>query len=146
MAYIHSVFTQCLIFRCKHQDLFFTVTSSRCLLKMCDNHVISCCSMIGAEFAAASIVVTFSVLLGLTTPLQLLVIALVECVCYSVAESLNLQLLQAQDPGGSVQIHVFATYFGLTVSVLLNRRRGKTVAVANNSSTHLTNIMVMLGE
>ena len=102
--------------------------------------------MIGAEFAAASIVVTFSVLLGLTTPLQLLVIALVECVCYSVAESLNLQLLQAQDPGGSVQIHVFATYFGLTVSVLLNRRRGKTVAVANNSSTHLTNIMVMLGE
>lgn len=102
--------------------------------------------MIGGEFTAAAVVVTFSILLGQTSPLQLLVIALIECVCYSANESLNLQLLQAQDPGGSMQIHLFGTYYGLTVGVLLYRRRTKSAVFVNNTPSYFTNIFVMIGE
>ena len=102
--------------------------------------------MIGGEFTAASVVITFSVLLGHTSPLQLLVIALIECVCYSANELLNVQLLQAQDPGGSMQIHLFGTYYGLTVSVLLYRRRTKSAVFVDNTPSYFTNIFVMIGE
>ena len=95
---------------------------------------------------ATSVIITFSILLGRTSPLQLLVIALIECVCYSANESLNLQLLQAQDPGGSVQIHMFGTYYGLTVALLLYRRRNNSAVFVNNTPSYLTNIFVMIGE
>ena len=102
--------------------------------------------MIGADFAAAPVIITLSILLGHANPLQLLVIALLECVCYSANESLNVQLLQAQDPGGSIQIHMFGTYYGLTVSLLLYRRRKRSAVFVNNSPSYLTNIFVMIGE
>ena len=95
---------------------------------------------------ATSVIITFSILLGRTSPLQLLVIALIECVCYSANESLNHQLLQAQDPGGSVQIHMFGTYYGLTVALLLYRRRNNSAVFVNNTPSYLTNIFVMIGE
>lgn len=100
--------------------------------------------MIGGEFAAASVVVTFGILLGRTSPLQLLVITLIECVCYSANESLNVQLLQAQDPGGSIQIHVFGTYYGLTVALLLYKKRSSSGG--NNGPSHLSDMLVMIGE
>ena len=101
--------------------------------------------MIGGEFAATAIVVSFGAVLGRTTPLHLLAITLIGCVCYSANESLNIQLLQAQDPGGSMQIHVFGTYYGLTVALLLYRKRTGIVAV-DNSHSYLTDMLVMIGE
>ena len=101
--------------------------------------------MIGGEFAATVIVITFGVVLGRTTSLHLLVITLIGCVCYSANESLNVQLLQAQDPGGSMQIHVFGTYYGLTIALLLYRKRTGIVAV-DNSHSYLTDMLVMIGE
>ena len=105
------------------------------------------CSMLGADFSAASVVVTFGILLGRVSPLQLLVVSLVECVFYSANEALNLHVLQAQDPGGSLQIHVFGTYFGLFTALTLYKGWGtEDPPKYPPDPSYVSNMFAMIGE
>ena len=79
-------------------------------------------SLIDADFAAATVLITFGAVLGRISPAQLLVIAVVECLCYSGNTAFNAYVLSAADVGGSMVIHTFGAYFGLAASfVLLGR-------------------------
>merc|ERR1719161_989928 len=78
-------------------------------------------SLIRADFVAGSVLITFGALLGKATPLQLLVVGLVECVIQGASEVVGAAELGAVDMGGSIFVHAFGAYFGLACSWAMAR-------------------------
>ncbi|KAM4563166.1 rh50-like protein [Odontesthes bonariensis] len=78
-------------------------------------------NLINAEFACAVVLISFGAVLGKTSPLQLLVMALLEVPMFAVTEWAVLKYLKINDAGGSILIHLFACYFGLGVTFVLYR-------------------------
>ncbi|GAB1603227.1 ammonium transporter Rh type B-like [Argonauta hians] len=75
--------------------------------------------MLGSDFSAAAVLITFGALLGKVSLLQLVVLALIEIVLFVVNEYIGLELLHTVDVGGSMFVHAFGAYFGLAVSRVL---------------------------
>ncbi|XP_020637330.3 ammonium transporter Rh type C [Pogona vitticeps] len=78
-------------------------------------------SMIGADFCVGSVCIAFGALLGKVSPVQLLIMTLFQVTLFSVNEYILLDLLHVKDAGGSMTIHTFGAYFGLTVTAVLYR-------------------------
>lgn len=104
-----------------------------------------------ADLASASVLISFGAVLGVATPLQLVVMALCEVAVFATNEHLGLSVLQVSDVGASMLVHVFGAYFGLAVSyVILNRRRGvgasMTVNTANEGASYTSDLFAMIGK
>ncbi|XP_036387685.1 ammonium transporter Rh type B-like [Megalops cyprinoides] len=78
-------------------------------------------NLINAEFACAVVLISFGAVLGKTSPVQLLVMALLEVPVFSITEWVVLKYIKINDAGGSILIHLFAAYFGLAVTFVLYR-------------------------
>uniref|UniRef100_A0A8C5EXK7 Rh family B glycoprotein n=1 Tax=Gopherus evgoodei TaxID=1825980 RepID=A0A8C5EXK7_9SAUR len=75
-------------------------------------------SMINADFCSGAVLISFGAVLGKTSPIQLLLMALFEVTLFGINEYI---LLSAKDAGDSMTIHTFGAYFGLMVSRVLYR-------------------------
>ncbi|XP_041037645.1 ammonium transporter Rh type B-A-like isoform X1 [Carcharodon carcharias] len=78
-------------------------------------------SMINADFCTGSVLISFGALLGKTSPIQLLIMTVFESALFSINEFILLSLLEIKDAGGSMTIHTFGAYFGLTIARILYR-------------------------
>jgi len=100
-------------------------------------------SLVGADFAAAAVLITMGAVLGRASPFQLIIIAFFELMFYSANEALNIHILQAADVGGSMLIHTFGAYFGLAVSIMLYKR--KATDHPRNSTVYHSDLFSMIG-
>lgn len=101
-------------------------------------------SMIGGDFAAGMVLITYGVVLGTVTPSQLLGISFFAIPFYTLNEELSLEFAVA-DLGGSMVIHMFGAYFGLACSIAL---RSKAISGRNthdNSSVYHSDMFAMIG-
>ena len=81
---------------------------------------VSIATLIDAEFAAATLMITFGAIIGRASPLQMVYVALSQSVFYAVNKVVFvLGSVSAEDVGGSMTIHMFGAYFGLAVSKAL---------------------------
>ncbi|XP_035710365.1 ammonium transporter Rh type A-like [Folsomia candida] len=87
-------------------------------------------SLIYGDFAAAVVLISYGVVIGVASPLQLVFMTFAEILFYIVNKYIGAMIFQAVDTGGSIFVHVFAAYFGLGVS------RGMR-SVADINTTHL---------
>lgn len=73
-----------------------------------------------ADFAVAAILISFGAVLGVASPVQLLVMATFEVVAYNLSfyVTAGLKLI---DVGGSIVIHAFGAYFGLAVALVMGK-------------------------
>lgn len=78
-------------------------------------------NLLNAEFACAVVLISFGAVIGKTSPVQLLVMALLEIPMFAVVEWAVLKYIRINDAGGSILIHLFACYFGLGVTFVLYR-------------------------
>ncbi|XP_057702590.1 ammonium transporter Rh type B-like [Corythoichthys intestinalis] len=78
-------------------------------------------NLLYAEFACAVVLISFGAVLGKVSPVQLLVMALLEIPVFAVTEWAVLKYVRINDAGGSILIHLFACYFGLGVTFALYR-------------------------
>ncbi|XP_059501422.1 ammonium transporter Rh type A isoform X2 [Stegostoma tigrinum] len=78
-------------------------------------------SLINADFSTATALISFGAVLGKTSPIQLLIMTLLEITIFACNEHLVTSVLQAKDVGASMTIHAFGAYFGLAVSRVLYR-------------------------
>jgi len=84
-------------------------------------------SMISADFATAAVLISFGVVLGVTTPLQLMVMTILETIIFVVNEVVGRNYIGAVDAGDTIFVHVFGAYFGLAVMrVLYNPGHSKS--------------------
>ncbi|NWI62782.1 RHBGA protein, partial [Todus mexicanus] len=76
-------------------------------------------SLLTAEFAAVTVLISVGAVLGRTSLCQLLVVAACEVPVYLASEWVIITHLGVLDVGGTITIHVFSCYFGLGVSKAL---------------------------
>ncbi|XP_015769285.1 PREDICTED: ammonium transporter Rh type A-like isoform X1 [Acropora digitifera] len=79
-------------------------------------------TLVTAEFAAATVLITYGAVLGKVSRLQLLVIGILEVVFYAINELVAIEFLKFSDAGGSILIHTFGAYFGLALSRVLHNK------------------------
>ena len=70
---------------------------------------------------AAAVLISFGVLLGKANPLQLLIMGIIESIVVVLNCYLGYEVMGVKDVGGSIFIHTFGAYFGLTVSFCLQK-------------------------
>ena len=85
-------------------------------------------SLIESLYAVAAVLISFGGVIGKLSPLQLLVLTIVELLFYSINNQIFLVgVLKLVDVGGTVIIHMFGAYFGLAVAYVIGNPN-KTVA------------------
>lgn len=76
--------------------------------------------MVTADFATATVLISFGAVLGKTSPTQLLVMAILEVLFAQLNEYIGVDKLHVRDLGESMFIHMFGAYFGLAVARVLH--------------------------
>ncbi|XP_055840845.1 ammonium transporter Rh type A [Episyrphus balteatus] len=102
-------------------------------------------SIIDADIAAAVPLISMGALLGRTTPIQLLFMALFEVALFAVNEFIQLDILSIADVGGSITVHAFGAYFGLAVSLMLRPSKDQNDAGQNEGANYTSDIFAMIG-
>ncbi|KPP78717.1 ammonium transporter Rh type B-like [Scleropages formosus] len=110
-------------------------------------------SMINADFCTGAVLISFGAVLGKTSPVQLLIMAVIEVTLFAINEFLVLSVLnvseQARDPakdaGGSMTIHIFGAYFGLGVTRVLYRPN-LDKSQHKNCSVYHSDLFAMIGK
>ncbi|CAG5126949.1 unnamed protein product, partial [Candidula unifasciata] len=75
--------------------------------------------MVTYDFATATPLISFGAVLGKTSPVQLLMMGVIEIVLAQLNEYIGVELLHVKDIGESIFIHIFGAYFGLAVARVL---------------------------
>lgn len=100
--------------------------------------------MINADFSTATVLISFGAVLGKTSPVQLLIMTLLEITTFCINEHLVVGIIKASDVGASMTIHAFGAYFGLAVARVLYRpalRNGHE----NDGSVYHSDMFAMIG-
>uniref|UniRef100_A0A671VKR5 Ammonium transporter Rh type A n=1 Tax=Sparus aurata TaxID=8175 RepID=A0A671VKR5_SPAAU len=100
--------------------------------------------MINADFSTATVLISFGAVLGKTSPVQLLIMTILEITIFSINEHLVATVFKANDVGASMIIHAFGAYFGLAVARVLYRpalRNGHE----NDGSVYHSDLFAMIG-
>uniref|UniRef100_A0A8C5SGV5 Rh family C glycoprotein n=1 Tax=Laticauda laticaudata TaxID=8630 RepID=A0A8C5SGV5_LATLA len=101
-------------------------------------------SLINADFCVGSVCIAFGAILGKVSPIQLLIMTLFQVTLFSVNEYILLDLLHVKDAGGSMTIHTFGAYFGLTVTSILYRPNLEQTKDKQESLYH-SDLFAMIG-
>ncbi|XP_054836075.1 ammonium transporter Rh type A [Eublepharis macularius] len=101
-------------------------------------------SIINADFSTATVLISFGAVLGKTSPVQMLIMAIFEITIFACNEHLVVKVFRAADTGASMTIHVFGAYFGLAVSRLLYRP-GLKNGHENEGSAYHSDMFAMIG-
>ncbi|XP_036405083.1 ammonium transporter Rh type A [Megalops cyprinoides] len=100
--------------------------------------------MINADFSTATVLISFGAVLGKTSPVQLLIMTVLEIATFAANEHLVATAINASDIGASMTIHAFGAYFGLAVARMLYRpalRNGHE----NDGSVYHSDLFAMIG-
>jgi ammonium transporter Rh len=93
-------------------------------------------------FLAASVLISYGAVIGKTSPFQLVVMTFFETIFYSINKvMLCMGVVKFVDAGGTINIHMFGAYFGLTVSWLL----GKPTTSAEAEGGHVSDLFSLIG-
>jgi ammonium transporter Rh len=86
--------------------------------------------------------IAFGAVLGRVGPLELLIMAIVQVIGYSLNEQIIYNVIKMFDDGGSSTIHTFGAYYGLAVSFIIGR---KVVPLKKPDITYISNIFALIG-
>lgn len=93
-------------------------------------------------FLAAATLISYGGIIGKTSPLQLIVLAVVEAIFYSFNKVFFcFGVVDLVDAGGTVNIHMFGAFFGLSVAWML----GKPPATAEPSPSVVGDTFSLIG-
>ncbi|XP_061478312.1 ammonium transporter Rh type A isoform X2 [Rhineura floridana] len=101
-------------------------------------------SMINADFSTAAVLISFGAVLGRTSPVQMLIVTILEITIFACNEHLVVSILKATDTGASMTIHTFGAYFGLAVA-WATYRPGLKNGHENEGSVYHSDIFAMIG-
>merc|ERR1712216_81659 len=104
--------------------------------------------LIEGMFASGAVLISFGVVIGRITPKQLLVLAFLEVIFYSLNFMIGATSMGAVDMGGSIFVHMFGAYFGIGVSIVLGRLdkfKKHVCEEMGGSSRYDTDVFAMIG-
>jgi len=98
-------------------------------------------SLVDADVAVATILISFGAVLGRASPTQLLWMSFFELIIYSFNGHIFYNILKGVDPGGSITIHTFGAYWGLAASWALGPPKDEK----DNKSMYQADLFSMIG-
>uniref|UniRef100_A0A8C0XXE7 Rh family, C glycoprotein a n=2 Tax=Cyprinus carpio TaxID=7962 RepID=A0A8C0XXE7_CYPCA len=101
-------------------------------------------NIINADFCVAGCLIAYGALLGKVSPVQLMVLTLFGITLFAVEEYIILNVLHVRDAGGSMVIHTFGAYYGLTISWILYRPKLDQSKNLSGSVYH-SDVFAMIG-
>lgn len=105
---------------------------------------VSIFKIINADFSTATVLISFGAVLGKTSPVQLLIMTILEITLFSINEHLVGIVFEATDIGASMIIHAYGAYFGLAVARVLYRP-GLRNGHENDGSVYHSDLFAMIG-
>lgn len=102
-------------------------------------------SLIFGDFAAASLLISFGALLGKVNFNQITLLSLLQLVFYSLNQSIAMKHLKITDIGGSMIIHTFGAFFGLTTSKILTNYKTLNKSLDVQGSNYTSDLFSMIG-
>jgi len=100
-------------------------------------------TLISADFATAAVLISFGVVLGVTSPLQLLLMTFFEIFIFVVNEIIGRDIIGAVDAGDTIFVHLFGAYFGLAVVRVLHNPDHATSS--KEGSSYSSDLFSMVG-
>uniref|UniRef100_A0A8C3WFC9 Ammonium transporter Rh type A n=1 Tax=Catagonus wagneri TaxID=51154 RepID=A0A8C3WFC9_9CETA len=101
-------------------------------------------NMINADFSTATVLISFGAVLGKTSPVQMLIMTILEIAAFAGNEYLVVEIFSASDIGASMTIHAFGAYFGLAVAGVLYRS-GLRKGHPKEESVYHSDLFAMIG-
>merc|ERR1719238_1052600 len=99
-------------------------------------------AILNGNFAVAAVLITFGALIGKISPTQVVVLTVIELVCYCANKVYFLtNHLAIADCGGTIIIHLFGAYFGLACSATLGVSKDSDL----NGSTYTSDLFSLVG-
>jgi len=99
-------------------------------------------TMIAADFATAVVLISFGVVVGVTSPLQLVIMTVFEMIIFVVNDTIVREYIGAIDLGCTITIHLFGALFGLAVArVLYNPEHSASGKETSSTSSDLTSMI-----
>ena len=102
-------------------------------------------SLLNADFAAGTVLISFGAILGKCSLFQLWVMATFEVFFYCMNESILYNILGIYDIGGSIVIHAFGAFFGLSVALFYQCEEAIEDKSKLNAGNYLSNLVSMVG-
>lgn len=79
-------------------------------------------TLLGALYTVSAVLITFGALIGKISPVQFLMITVIELFCHSFNYKVLMEgVMEFQDMGGTYIDHMFGAYFGLAISYVLGK-------------------------
>jgi len=100
--------------------------------------------MLEADFTTGAILISFGAVLGVASPVQLLLMILFEVIFYNVNAYILVFKLGVSDMGGSMVVHAFGCYFGLAVARCLYKQGAQMDNPAEGAEYH-SDLFSMIG-
>ncbi|XP_066267742.1 ammonium transporter Rh type A-like isoform X2 [Branchiostoma lanceolatum] len=105
--------------------------------------VVDITTLLTSDFAAAAVLISMGAVLGKVSHIQLIIMAFVEIIFFSINEWVGLTFFKAVDVGGSMFVHTFGAYFGLALARVLYRE--DMVGHSKEGSSYHSDIFAMIG-
>lgn len=102
-------------------------------------------SLIIGDYGAAAVLITHGALLGKITFVQLYMLVTLEVIFYSLNYVVCIGLLGAVDLGGSMTIHMFGAFFGITCTFFFKNRKAIKDEFDQCSGTYNSHIFALIG-
>jgi len=99
--------------------------------------------LLNGLFCAGSVMISYGAVLGKVTPLQMVIMGIMEPIFFFFNMYIGELKLEAIDVGGGLYIHLFGCYFGLTLSWFLTDRHAKDSE--DNSPSYNGDLFAMAG-
>ncbi|GMR58190.1 hypothetical protein PMAYCL1PPCAC_28385, partial [Pristionchus mayeri] len=99
--------------------------------------------LLEADFAAAVILISMGVMLGKLSPMQYVIMVLIETPAAIAAEHLVEEVFHINDVGDSIVVHVFGAYFGIACSLAFAKKQQR--GHEYDGSIYHTDIFAMIG-
>jgi len=99
--------------------------------------------MVNGLFCAGAVMISYGALLGKVTPVQMLLLAIIEPLFYWVNIYVTINKLEVVDIGGGMTIHTFGAYFGLATTWFLTSY--ETRSHKDNTNAYNADIFSLAG-
>jgi ammonium transporter Rh len=98
-----------------------------------------------ADFGAGAVLISFGAVLGKCSIFQLWVMATIEVFFYCLNEAILTDIFLTMDIGGSMVIHAFGAFFGLTVAFFYQGKEAIADAKGMGVGNYLSDLVSMIG-
>eukprot|EP00933_Yihiella_yeosuensis_P003770 TRINITY_DN10703_c1_g1_i1.p1 TRINITY_DN10703_c1_g1~~TRINITY_DN10703_c1_g1_i1.p1 ORF type:complete len:457 (+),score=89.79 TRINITY_DN10703_c1_g1_i1:139-1371(+) len=102
-------------------------------------------SLLNGNFAVAAVLISFGGLIGKISPLQVVLVTIIELTCYCANKVFFLKQYSTppliQDCGGTIIIHVFGAYFGLAACQVLGPPKTDKL----NTASYVSDLFSLIG-